>query len=218
LTTLLAAREESFTATTPLQKVLGGDGSKSLRINPSADVVANAFLTGAFRLHSPDLGGAEIQYNDGGWQRVCKFFWDAGDPSLLVDTIKAAGSSQVTCADNLHVAGTLTVTGGDGIDKLNPFWCAGKVAGNGAILTTKGRYPYTVTNITNGVYDIGWSVVHPDGAQFIVTYSNQNKVQWSKPVTIGIDNDHTTSLKMRVVIQDTSGVAYGSEFSFTVVA
>ena len=73
LTTLLAEREEAFDATTPLQKVLSGDGSRSLRINPSADVVANAFKVGAFRLHSPDIGGAEIQYFDAGWQRVCIF-------------------------------------------------------------------------------------------------------------------------------------------------
>jgi hypothetical protein len=168
LSTLLSQREEAFGATSPLQKVLNNDGSISLRLNPSADVVANAFSTGSFRLHSPDLNGVEIQYFDAGWQRMCKFFWDSGSPSLLVNTIKAAGADQVTCGDNLHVEGNLTVTG----SAPSPYWAGCNFDESGSIFSQKGRFDMTVTKPGGDTYYTITFPSHPDGARYVCLHTS----------------------------------------------
>ncbi len=163
LDTLLAEREPSFIANTPLQKVASG-GGVALRIDQTADVVANAFQTGLFRVHSPTADGSEIQYFDGIWKRVCKCYWD-GAPNLLVDTIRAAGADQVTCGDNLHVEGSLTVGG----SMQSPFWVSGTFDSGGVLLHSSGRVTCTVTNESTGVYFVQRASAHPAGLSYVIS-------------------------------------------------
>jgi hypothetical protein len=44
---------------------------------------------------------------------------------------------------------------------LNPFWCAGKVGFNGAVLSTRGQVNFTVTRTASGQYTVTYAVPHP---------------------------------------------------------
>jgi hypothetical protein len=131
-------------------------------------VSANAFNVGAFRLFFPIPNVAELQYNG---QRVCRFGWNDGTPSLLVDTIKAAGADRVTVSDNLHVTGNLTVDGG--VPSI--YWVAGTFDFSSPTnsFSQKGRHAMTVSRIAGDLSS--WQVSfpsHPDGARYTILVSS----------------------------------------------
>jgi hypothetical protein len=73
---------------------------------------------------------------------------------VLTDTIRASAEEFITINENTIITGNLRV---DGIleGNANPFWIAGKFASNGTtVLTSRGRYPFTVSRNGTGYYTI----------------------------------------------------------------
>jgi hypothetical protein len=87
----------------------------------------------------------------------------AGNPSLLVDTIKAAGENQVTCADNLRVTGSLTVDGAT----PTAYWACCNIDKFGVARNQKGMHNIVSSKMTNDTaYYISFPE-HPDGVNYV---------------------------------------------------
>jgi hypothetical protein len=102
--------------------------------------------------------------------------------------------------------------------ELSPFHCAGAVdASNGTpvILTSKGRYGFTVTNGAVGVYDINFNTNHPDAAFVIQISSQQNDhfIRMHNNVSMGFVNTG-----FRCYLTTRSNVAIDVPFCFSVIA
>jgi hypothetical protein len=204
LSTLLSRCESAFAAVSPLQKVLTlATGAVSLRIDPTADLVAAAFQSGKFRLKALNNDCFDIErLDDDGvlisdsWQQICRFSWD--------DTKGGA----------LHVAGDLTVDG----KITSPFWCAGKV--NGATLETfsHGRVGFTIARVPTfnaGVFRTTFDSAHPSGDDFVVTTA----AQFAGSATIWNNTSNLpTSTNFSVVTNGmTAGSLLNGIFYFTVL-
>ena len=49
---------------------------------------------------------------------------------------------------------------------INPFYCAGTIAANGSIISTRGRVGFTVSKPGTGVYDVSFASNYPSGGNF----------------------------------------------------
>jgi hypothetical protein len=111
------------------------------------------------------------------------------------DTFKGRAADQVTCQDNLTVEGLLVCQDGLAVAQgvtaqsifcqgnlsvlgevtgWSPFWIAITCNINGNILNSKGRYTPTVSRVgADTGYNVGWTVAHPDGSNYVVTTGSQ---------------------------------------------
>jgi hypothetical protein len=214
----LAQREAAFTATAPLQKVISGEGI-ALRINPTADVVANAFINGKFRLHSPDPTGVEVQrfdddgaFQTDGWRQVCKFAWDDVDGgSLRINALRAVDANHVTCADNLHITGNLSVDG----PTPSQYWAAGTFSAAGVMLHSAGKVGCAVTRQSTGVYLIQFTSPHPN-PNFIVSCSCVTGRGWGGYTISGFERDDSSGFW--IVMRASSSAKVDVEGTFVVLA
>ena len=72
---------------------------------------------------------------------------------------------------NLIVSGNLVVAGAI----TSPFWLAGKVYSSGLIQANKGRYRFTCTRVSTGLYTITPPVANPfEQTYYIVNITCQN--------------------------------------------
>ena len=110
----LDLREPAYIAISPLQKLLNIDtGDFELRLDDMADIVADAFQSGLFRMHATSGTSFEVQHLSGGnWETLAIYNWDdARRGGLDVNTIRAQSGSYVTVDENLVVEGDVATTG-----------------------------------------------------------------------------------------------------------
>jgi hypothetical protein len=94
----------------------------------------------------------------------------------------------------------------------SPFFCAGKVAPNGAVLTRKGQHPnFTVSRVGTGVYNVVFESAHPDGADYVASANAETFHEW---IVVGT----VTSTGFQVGVRDSGNAARDLHFSFTVLA
>jgi hypothetical protein len=79
---------------------------------------------------------------------------------VRADTIRARDVNGTTSVSKLAVTGSLTV-GGASVVGGSPFYCAGKVGFNGAVLATSGQVSFTVVRTGSGLYSITFASPHP---------------------------------------------------------
>ena len=72
-------------------------------------------------------------------------------PLLYSTKIKASNATVITLEDDVLIIGNLVVNGSS---KYKPYWIAGKVNTNGSIRATKGRYAFTRSRASVGLYTI----------------------------------------------------------------
>jgi hypothetical protein len=65
------------------------------------------------------------------------------------------------------------------ITNAYPYWIAGKVETNGNIAVSHGRVAFTVTYVSNGVYDISFATVHPRGTAYVINLTNESRESWT---------------------------------------
>ena len=107
---------------------------------------------------------------------------------VTMDEIKAASTSGISVYRNtdakvldlgtdsysVDVTGPARITGdlscaslsGDVLLQVNPYHVAGRIASS-AVQSSKGRYGFTVTKLSTGIFQIDFSTAHPNGANFI---------------------------------------------------
>jgi hypothetical protein len=95
--------------------------------------------------------------------------------SLFVNNIAADGDAflrvvspiqadyGLTVKGDLHVDGNVTC---DGAIK-SPFWCAGAIAADGSVLSSRGQVGFTVTKIQAGLWQITYAL-HPDSIPIVL--------------------------------------------------
>jgi len=94
----------------------------------------------------------------------------------------------------------------------SPFFCAGKVAPDGTVLTRKGQQPnFTIAKVGTGTYNVVFESEHPDGADYVVSANAETFHEW---IVVGT----STSTGFQVGIRDSGNVARDLNFSFTVLA
>ncbi len=149
------------------QSATNGDLVVPQDVQCGAEVVANAFKLGDFRLFNPLPNIVEMQYLG---QRICRFGW-TGTPAIIVDTLKASFANQLTVSDNLHVTGNLTVDGG----LPSIYWVAGTFdfGTPPSIYSQKGKYAFTVSRVSGdgSAWQLNWPT-HPDGNRMTILVSS----------------------------------------------
>ena len=128
-----------------------------------AEVVANAFKLGDFRLFNPPGTPNIVEMRYLG-QRVCRFSWsDGSNPAILVDTLKASFDDKLTISDNLHVTGNLTVQGAT----PTAYWACCNIDKFGVAHSQKGMHNIVSSKMSGDTaYYISFPA-HPDGVNYV---------------------------------------------------
>jgi hypothetical protein len=124
------------------------------------------------------------------------------DEPLQGDTVRAlkVSSPLVATSNNSHVH--LSLDPG-----WSPFFCAGKVSFNGAVLSTRGQVSFTVARTASGVYSISYATPHPQ---------EHNIVQVSGFGYATVSN--TSATGFNVQLRNTSLAVADHTFYFSVLA
>ena len=131
--------------------------------------------------------------------------------TLFVDKIQGVGNL-IDISQNVVLNGSLVVNGTITAYNSNPFWIAGKVAANGTLITSKGRYGFSCSKSATGAY-----LITPDTA-----FGNTNYIV---SLTSQVDTD-TGYVRLNSSILSTSNFAVATSvgtvrtdciFHFTVV-
>ena len=94
----------------------------------------------------------------------------------------------------------------------SPFFCAGKVAPDGTVLTRKGQRPnFSIDKVGTGTYNVVFDAAHPDGADYVVSANAETFHEW---VVYGT----STSTGFQLGVRNSSNQAIDLAFSFTVLA
>ena len=123
--------------------------------------------------------------------------WGRKENSFSIGTIgkgaclNIASDGTVLIQYNLTVSGNLVVAGAI----TSPFWLAGKVNSNGLIQANKGRYIFTCTRVSTGLYTITPPVANPSEQTYYI-------------VKITCQNDGTTPATVRVVQSSTFATSF----------
>jgi hypothetical protein len=118
----------------------------------------NCWVSGdSFTIGTNEVGSC-LNINKEGWVDVPLYLTTQ---ELVTDSIRAQTEEFLTINDNVIITGNLRV---DGLmeGNTNPFWIAGKFAANGTtVLSSRGRYPFTVVRNGPGFYTISPSTSNP---------------------------------------------------------
>ena len=107
-------------------------------------------------------------------------------------------------------------TGAYELQMLSPFWVAGNLPTNGAILSAAGRYAFMATRIQTGRYCIERAQAHPQGRHYIYTLAQELGV--SATVHSMTEDAGETSTSMRVRFTSWQDADRDTELSFTILA
>jgi hypothetical protein len=170
------------------------------------------------------------------------------EAAVRTDEIRGNVASQVTCADNLAVTGTLNVasdvTCGDltanaiyggaalqiqaAIAAANPFWVAGRVRlSDLAITASSGRHSFTVARPSGypvGGLQVNWTEAHPLGnefASFTMGEASGGGNGWqivNNVLTASNTQIRNTSTRMVTLVRDHTFSLANATVSFFVMA
>jgi len=172
---LLQQREPKFTAGAPFLKTLTGSGEVVFSIDESKSVVANAFQTSKFMLHSDSPNTMRFQRFDddgtilsGAWQTAAQLKWsDTLGGAFHVDWMRAKTEAEITIQDGLRIDGPLHVTGSISYGTLqSPFHAARKVNRTNLDVTAKkgGFSVQRESPYSAGVWCVTFDSAHPGGS------------------------------------------------------
>ena len=100
------------------------------------------------------------------------------------------------------------------ITNAYPFWIAGRVWYNGAVLRSQGRSSFTVSHTVGGVYDITFTTPHPSGGNYVITLAHENNQNWDAQ-TGGIEYGSQGGNGFRVILQHAPSVERSGFFFIT---
>ena len=103
------------------------------------------------------------------------------------------------------------------ITNAYPFWIAGRVWYNGAVLLSQGRSGFTVSHTVGGIYDITFTSSHPRGGNYVITLAHENNNNWDAQ-TGGIEYGTQSGNGFRVVLQHAPSVERSGFFFITALA
>ena len=98
-----------------------------------------------------------------------------------------------------------------------PFWVAGRIWYNGAVLRSQGRSTFTVAHSVGGVYDITFTTPHPNGGNYVITLAHENNQNWDAQ-TGGIEYGTQSGNGFRVILQHAPSVERSGFFFITALA
>ena len=108
---------------------------------------------------------------------------------------------------------------GGALLQINPFHVAGRIAYS-AVQSSKGRYGFTVTKLSTGIFQINFNTAHPDGANFIALASGE---AWQGSCWNIVNYANTgafanTSTRTIWVVRDSNLTEVNGAFDFAVLA
>ena len=137
----------------------------------------------------------------------------------------------IAVTSDMVIAGALTaqsINGGaevqvqTAIEAHVPYFCAGRVAANGSVLTSRGSVGFPWLRTNTGDYQITFAQAHPDGANFIVSLTPERTSGTGVVDDISVTYNATTSLTLvaNTRHQDDAGLGgdrHNQEFCFLVL-
>ena len=106
------------------------------------------------------------------------------------------------------------------LSQINPFHCAGRVAGS-AMSVTKGRHSFTVSKPSTGFFVITFAVAHPDGSNFIAISGGEGigGSAWNIVHQASGSSPHVnTPTSVTFIVRDNNFAEVAGAFDFVVLA
>ena len=156
--------------------------------------------------------GRQAKYNPGYFSNTSSSFstpvvcqYDLQCADLTANSIYGGAAAQIQTIVDTAIANAY------------PFWIAGRVWYNGAVLLSHGRSGFTVSHTVAGVYDITFTSPHPRGSNYVINLTHETNLNWDAQ-TGGIEYGSQGGNGFRVILQHAPSVERSGFFFITALA